>query len=1193
MARVAFDPFEALDLARDASGSTIKARYHELALRYHPNRHQGSSDQQQQQKSTYSDHFHRVHEAYNLLSKADNRRRRAELLDLLDLEEDVHAHFAELIEQPETPEEEEQAHHIVDDQEVLFSSDADDDLPNLGLQRRQTDLSRHANTAKHVRDKSEGTSSVLTPVSPVSPTRKRLQWPKLANISTVLEDDTTKEADYFTQRRRKLKKLEKQELEAFWGYREAMALKFKAEEEAEKQHELYERARWKREYFERAPKETRERMRSFQHFMGAVSAFEHHTPRRRGRSTVSYGSGTPVEGPGESAHFLSPTNALGRQKHKRAWSTDVSGDQTDSEEDSGDAHFRTMSNWRRSFYGKTNVNMEPHRGRSDHAREQSHPDGPFQLVIRQPTNLSSIQEGRSSSGETPSPSSREPSPSPYLTQTTNANHHRFTIVPTQSTAQLLGASVERHLRSPSPVGRALSSSTREQTLHTNDGCSLELKIVGTPHHYHIPRQHVHLLNDADKARLLGAESDAVGAAAEASKLLDRLNQLDPTTAAKFEVKQDIKKSFAFRLIYEHKDIASQGHQSFIALSYRRKLSVRKTPSLFTLPLDCEMFEAVWQERGENEGIWIDQISIDQDSDFERTVSMSAMDMVYSRARRVIVALDDIEFNHREGEQLQSHMAEYNALAHVAPRKRFRRKQPSFLESHEHMFEMIRKILRSSWFKRAWCRHEMRLGKHHIFLIPCTRNNNRPGRDVLRFNGKFMAHLLDLSLEVPFESDVESVKPALHAFFRDRSKMAPDEREMASHHGNMSTVVAEVMMMEAGGDPRIPVEQREADARKDKIAIILNTMECGLALHQDLRRPSIRISQDECYHDLLMLGLAAQDPGSLCAIGSPLPISPSNSSVLYTPTVADAGLNNSKTLQRLPENARLAIDTSGSEHYIQLDLKFLQPRAPPGLQSIPEIGHDQQVCKSASLDDALRVDKTSEAMQLARHIFEICDGEGRKWGRNRKRYLTHDKKANFLFGPMHDIYVETLACVLECGPAWMSDIAERYSMGRWKVDLHGAYELLIALQNTTGKWPAEAWSERSAGFIVDFVNFLVIRGLPLRQLSEKEDWRPVWFSTEAGGKVLSFVPVGKKEFIRPAIPTALIHPDYVHLSRLWILEPRRSGQDFSGQDEWTLLGKSVLFSDEVYIEHMSSSSGDLKAQQKIYGRRRRRKECVHD
>jgi hypothetical protein len=485
---------------------------------------------------------------------------------------------------------------------------------------------------------------------------------------------------------------------------------------------------------------------------------------------------------------------------------------------------------------------------------------------------------------------------------------------------------------------------------------------------------------------------------------------------------------------------------------------------------------------------------------------------------------------------------------------------------------------------------MRLGKHHIFLIPCKRPGTWSGRDVLRFNGKTIAHLLDLSTEVPFEPDVEAVKPALHAFFKDRSKMAPDETEMTLHHGNFSTVVAEVFDMEAGGDPRIPAEQRLADARKDKIAIILNTMECGLALHKDFRDPSRHLSPNECAHDLLLLSLAAQDPGALCSVGAPLPITSYCTSWLCAPTVADSGLNNSKTLPRLPEHANFALDTTGPEHHLDLDLKFLSPTKPlDEIRSIPDIGSPGLAHHfvGTSLDE-LRPVSDLEMMKVATDFIRTCDE--RQWGRNRKRYLTRDRKANLLFGPMQDVYVQTLACVFQCGPDWMSDVAQRYSMGRWKVDLKGAYELLVALQNTRGCWPADAWSERAAGFVMDFVNFLVIRGLPQRQVSKPEKWRPLWVPTDGGGKVLSFVPIGN-ENIRAAIPTVLVNPEYVHLARLWILEPRpvqkenRSEDVVSRNEDWTLLGKSVLFSDEISIGLMSDYSGDTKQQQRIYGRTR--------
>lgn len=71
---------------------------------------------------------------------------------------------------------------------------------------------------------------------------------------------------------------------------------------------------------------------------------------------------------------------------------------------------------------------------------------------------------------------------------------------------------------------------------------------------------------------------------------------------------------------------------------------------------------------------------------------------------------------------------------------------------------------------------------------------------------------------------------------------------------------------------------------------------------------------------------------------------------------------------------------------------------------------------------------------------------------------------------------------------------------------------------------------------------------------------------------------------------LIHTDYVHLARLWILRPRAEPDSDDDNvvlntSEWTLLGKSVVFSDENSIGHMSAYGGDFKDQQKVFGRRK--------
>lgn len=1164
MAQAAFDPFEALGLSRDASEHIIKQRYHHLSRKYHPNRHQGSDES----KAKLSERFHDIHQAWKVLSHAASRRRQVELLTLLELQDEMLTHLSELL-SAETPDEKHDSRHG-SDLDGHVSSDADEDLPNVGLQRRQT--FKDFRGSKHLADRRQSIDSA----SPTSPTKKTLKW-SLGRLSTAKKQEKQKEADYFTLRRKKLEKLRRKELEAFLDYRDAMVAKFEAEEEVERQQESYEQAKWKREYFERAPRATTERFRSFQHAMSAVSAFENHAPRNRNRSSLSnFSTMSPVVGPGEGPQFLNPDHAISRQKtiHRRGWSSDISGDQTDSSEDeAGELHLaRKISppgHWHQppmrngrplsfdSFRRHTNGS---HSANSDQGRDSP---GPFRLVVRQPTDLGTIAESHDSSGETPSGSSRSPSPQPI----TGMELAKFTMIPSHGTADIFGVPPERRARSPSPAGHgrhpSLNGSEAESRRPIPDGCRFETKHIGPPQHHHVPLSHVHLLSRHEKAFILGSEPDTE---LDPKVLLERLSSLDAGVASKFAVKPNMEEKFNFRLIYGNREVVSRQHQSFIALSYRRKLLVERHSTHYTLPLEPEIFQAVWDEReSDTEGVWIDQICIDQESDMERTISMSAMDMVYRSARLIVVALDDIELENIEGELLQNHMDEYSGMTHVAPRQRFRRKQPPYLETHETLYKVVRKMLRSSWFKRAWCRHEMRLAKHHIFLIPCKRTGTGGGRDVLRFNGKCIAHLLDLCIEVPFEPDVESVKPALHAFFRDRAKMAENERQMRLHHGNFSTVVAEVFAMEAGGDPRIPAEQRLSDARKDKISIILNTLECGLSLHEAVRDPSdprYHLPTDnQCFHDLSLLALAAQDPSALCSVGAPLPISENASSWLHVPTVADSGLNNFKTLERLPADEKFVTHTSGPEHYIQLNLKILKRR---GHLAATEPG----------------------VLELARHFLNVC--EERKWGRNRKRYLVHDRKTNLLFGPIKEVYVETLACIFHCGPDWMSDVCRRYSMSRWKVDLQGAWQLLVALQNTHGRWPADAWDERAAAFIADFVNFLVIRGLPQRQISKPEHWRPFWVTTAKGGKVLTFAPTSDST-VHLAIPTVLVNPDYVHLARLWVLKPRSIPDDHhnidlvSHNNDWTLLGKSVLFSDESSIGQMGAYGGDFKDQQRVFGR----------
>ncbi|KAI7612831.1 hypothetical protein KC343_g11093 [Hortaea werneckii] len=356
--------------------------------------------------------------------------------------------------------------------------------------------------------------------------------------------------------------------------------------------------------------------------------------------------------------------------------------------------------------------------------------------------------------------------------------------------------------------------------------------------------------------------------------------------------------------------------------------------------------------------------------------------------------------------------------------------------------------------------------------------------------------------------------------------------------------------------------------KDKISIILNTMECGLALAPEMRDPSMPLTKAESYYMLLTLALAARDPGALCSVGPPMrlvqsgnisPLSPSASSTfLFEPSNVDAGLNNYRTLNRFPDSSPISTGLEGGEHFLQLDLQFLKPG---------QVRH--------GVEDAA-------TLAFSEHFVDVCIR--RKFGRNRQRYLISDDAANRHFGSMRDVYSQTLACVLECGPDWLEDVCIRYNVSRWRQDGEAAWNLLVALKSTDNRWPENAWSGKAAGFIMDFTNFLVIRGMPQRQILHREEWRPIWITTAAGGKVLTFIPPGS---IRPAIPTALLDPDYIQLARLWILQPRLPllhGVGHASQSaHWTLLGKSVIFSDDQALQQIHAHGRLQQKQQRVFGR----------
>jgi curved DNA-binding protein CbpA len=677
-----FDPFEALGLERDANPRLIKAQYYELARRYHPNRNQGSDES----KAALSEHFYHLHQAWNLLREADKRRRCLELLELLDQQELVFAHCADLFEATEQLEQHAVNKGSVDGGHVSSDADEDDeDLPRaVGVRRRDTFDKQPRRSISGLDDIAEGTASTYKGVA-----RGRQGKPlahKLKGSGRSDKEEESSDNNRAAERRRKLDKLRRKELDAFTKYRDAMVDKFDAEAAAERYREHFEQAKWRRQYFERAPKETSQRVRMTQLMSTAIKALTTQKSIKPGRkgsiAGIPNSTLTPIE-PIETNQFLSLPSRT-KTHHRRGYSSDISGDQTSSsEEGSSDKQTspsRSPGLPSRSFQRKHRrldsgpilppLPIPQHclpNGKHDPISPITGP-GP-KLLVRAPTTLGEIFDAQGSDVDTASASSRSPSPQPAPRDDPN----KFVLVPTQGASDVFGTERDRKARSPSADRRAASRNGSATLARTPapESYLFQIKQIGHLKHKHIPMENVHELTEIEKQWMLGVEPDT---SMNPAALLDAVSSLDQNLSQLLMVKEDIKELFNFRLIYSHREVIKQQHQTFIALSYRRKLHVEKKEHknyrYYTLPLEPEMFQAVWDERvSDTEGVWIDQICIDGESEQEKTISMSAMDMVYRSARLVVVALDDVQLDANEGSTLENHMLDFERQTHIPPRKR--------------------------------------------------------------------------------------------------------------------------------------------------------------------------------------------------------------------------------------------------------------------------------------------------------------------------------------------------------------------------------------------------------------------------------------------------------------------------------------------------------------------------------------------
>lgn len=713
-----------------------------------------------------------------------------------------------------------------------------------------------------------------------------------------------------------------------------------------------------------------------------------------------------------------------------------------------------------------------------------------------------------------------------------------------------------------------------------------------------------------------------------SKLLRNLRDLSPTIAKDHEQKLAALQRLKFRLIMPGGDriLESPSEISYIAVSYRwphRDTRERgtaynihsETPDLEARPASTKMhdlpfspilYKALLSERASpNEGIWIDQLCINQDDKVEKKRTIPAMDLIYGRASVVVVILGDVCLNQAEFKaigDMAEDIRESNAgfvnrvgaacmrvirqQAAIGPGDSFEPSAWPFdptadelisiedyargdetglanssfppiggspsgeeLSSDKmHAFNSLAcKILSAEWFQRAWCNHEFRTSRKHIFLIRAesTTQDTRPC--VVRFTTPFLFELLLRLGDESLSQDQLSTKEiTYHYLLRLKSTAMGDDVAQGAVGEGWLRAYTNISRFAAGGDPKIKdVMLQKKYATRDKYTILLNTTRKGISYKGSI------MSEEESCRNLLAVALAARDPTALCTTGQWLRLG-RRWSWMQQPTDSDFVGSSNKTIYKYPPmpESKMILDPSSKSRWISLDLCVIH----------------QDSFSTSTEEQNLR----QRALHWAQMFIDICielrigplDDLGTAWANliAFHRALLYHRNS----------LISTLAGCIAFGREWFARAripldASQLDPGKREAALTSLDH--FSLDSTADETKAhlnQADGRKAAETILQLIMRMILAGIPTYSIylsgRTPSVWQPMFITSRVGRKVLIYVPhdpaISQLSNLAIAIPAALLSDSYGGLSRVWLLRKHEE----KGRECWELVYKTRLFGD---------------------------------
>lgn len=663
-----------------------------------------------------------------------------------------------------------------------------------------------------------------------------------------------------------------------------------------------------------------------------------------------------------------------------------------------------------------------------------------------------------------------------------------------------------------------------------------------------PDHYIHLVDPSTKLQLCGdGLPTRTSSWPNGVDILERLRYLNRSIGNDFQVKEAALERFQMRLYREDQNSSAKSVTSYAAMSYRcRTLDPTATFQNHDYPIPRLLFKAVWSQVGAHEGLWFDTGCIDQHNVEEKMASIGMMDVIFKRARVVIVALWDICLNESEILMLQSYQQEFeNACEeHIASEMRgfgFHPYDhdyvPTTLIANPALLGLYIKLLTSDWFQRAFCGQEFRVSRSIVFLIQCSVPIDTKRTQFFKFDASFLLQLMQIWPQVG-ESRASYMDPRLNAQNRaqlrlmvstiqtilDRkalrnllesnpeSEWTTNPATSSAKGENFMNTIVEIFSLHAGGDPMInDLQLRSWDANKDKLVLTMNSVEHPL-VYTGSGDQIHGLVPDQCIEKLVMVSVASCDAWSLVCRGRPLSLNDARTTWVQWPTEQTSALLQGVT-KRLDPESNLTFGTDENADYIELGLQFLS-----------------------------FYDLPPEAWRIRyKNWTKFCD-----------RYdIDFSRLGN------HLVIKELLTSFMAQTPLWLASTMQHQV---FDVNLACSEQQLSFLYDTTpvDQGNDSETSQDTIEALKMLMRFIIIINEMMQPDTRTRDanyfsWRPRMVKIE---NEVGLVMAPPNAAIRLAVPDAIKAVACQHLSRCWILEPIKSS---SGEShKWGLLGKSFIY-----------------------------------